>query len=90
MEAVVERRFQQGLFRLLRRQARFLQRRPFFHEATHILRRDMLGQIEHEALRTGIDAQRTPVRRRPSGSDGRAETSTPGFPRPRVAQKFLP
>ena len=45
MEAVVERRLHQSLLRLLRRQARFLQRCPGFHEATHILCRDMLGQI---------------------------------------------
>ena len=66
MEAVVEGRFLQGLLSLLRRQARFLQRCPGFHEAAHILRRDMLGQIEHEALRTGVDAQRPPVRVAPA------------------------
>ena len=65
-EAVVERRFQQGLLGLLRRQARFLQRCPGFHEATHILCRDMLGQIEHEALRTGVETQRPPVRVAPA------------------------
>ena len=65
-EAAMERRFQQSLFRLLRRQARFFERRPGFHEATHILCRDMLGQIKYKALRAGVDAQRPPVRVTPA------------------------